>query len=63
MTERPLPPPLRLLDAIGRWAIAVVEALGRFGTFLAQEGAEAAEREDDVDDPAAQAFHGPQGRG
>src|SRR3989442_1340096 len=36
MTERPLPLPLRLLDAIGRWAIAVVEALGRFGTFLAQ---------------------------
>jgi len=35
MTERPLPLPLRLLDAIGRWAIAVVEALGRFGTFLA----------------------------
>jgi phospholipid/cholesterol/gamma-HCH transport system permease protein len=36
MTERPLPLPLRLLDAIGRRAIAVVEALGRFGTFLAQ---------------------------
>ena len=35
MTARPLPLPLRLLDAIGRWAIAVVEALGRFGTFLA----------------------------
>src|SRR5207245_235796 len=35
MTARPLPLPLRLLDAIGRWAIAVVEALGRFGPFLA----------------------------
>src|SRR5712692_2335835 len=36
MTERPLPLPLRLLDAIGRWAIAVVEAMGRFGAFLAE---------------------------
>src|SRR2546428_7540558 len=36
MTERPLPLALRPLDAIGRWAIAVVEALGRFGTFLGQ---------------------------
>jgi len=36
MTERPLPLALRPLDAIGRRAIAVVEALGRFGTFLAQ---------------------------
>jgi phospholipid/cholesterol/gamma-HCH transport system permease protein len=35
MTERPLPLALRPLDAIGRRAIAVVEALGRFGTFLA----------------------------
>lgn len=36
MTERPLPLPLRLLDAIGRRAITVVAALGRFGVFLAQ---------------------------
>jgi phospholipid/cholesterol/gamma-HCH transport system permease protein len=36
MTERPLPLALRPLDAIGRRAIAVVEALGRFGTFLAE---------------------------
>src|SRR5437667_3782529 len=36
MTERPLPLALRPLDAIGRWAIAGVEALGRFGTFLGQ---------------------------
>ncbi len=36
MTERPLPLVLRPLDAIGRGAIAVVEALGRFGMFLAQ---------------------------
>jgi phospholipid/cholesterol/gamma-HCH transport system permease protein len=36
MTERPLPLALRPLDALGRRAIAVVEALGRFGTFLAE---------------------------
>src|SRR2546425_5802345 len=36
MTERPLRRALRPLDAIGRWAIAGVEALGRFGTFLGQ---------------------------
>jgi phospholipid/cholesterol/gamma-HCH transport system permease protein len=36
MTERPLPLALRPLDAIGRRAVAVVEALGRFGTFLAE---------------------------
>jgi len=36
MTERPLPLVLRPLDAIGRGPIAVVEALGRFGMFLAE---------------------------
>src|SRR3989442_11650353 len=36
MTERPLPLGRRPLDAIGRGAIEVVEALGRFGTFLGQ---------------------------
>ena len=36
MTERPLPLVLRPPDAIGWGAIAVVEALGRFGTFLGQ---------------------------
>ena len=36
MTEQPLPLALRPLDAIGRWAIAIVEALGRFGTFLGE---------------------------
>ena len=36
MTERPLPLPLRPLDAIGRRAITGVAALGRFGMFLAQ---------------------------
>src|SRR5437667_965461 len=36
MTERPLLLALRPLDAIGRWAIALVETLGRFGTFLGQ---------------------------
>src|SRR5207244_2643783 len=38
MTERPLPLALRPLDAIGRWAIAGVEALGRFGPFLGRAG-------------------------
>jgi phospholipid/cholesterol/gamma-HCH transport system permease protein len=36
MTERPLPPALRPLDALGGWTIVVVESLGRFGTFLAE---------------------------
>jgi phospholipid/cholesterol/gamma-HCH transport system permease protein len=36
MTERPLPLPLRPLDALGGWTIEVVESLGRFGTFLAE---------------------------
>jgi len=35
MTERPLGPVLRLLDALGEWAIGIVESLGRFGGFLA----------------------------
>ena len=33
MTE-PLPAILRPFDAIGRWTLAIVEALGRFGAFL-----------------------------
>ncbi len=36
MTDRPLPLALAPLDAVGRWAIATVESLGRFGTFLAE---------------------------
>ncbi len=36
MTDRPLPRALRLLDTVGRSAIDVVDALGRFGTFLVQ---------------------------
>src|SRR2546429_8446064 len=36
MRGRPLPLALRPLDAMGRGAIAVVEARGRFGTFLGQ---------------------------
>ena len=35
MTERPLPLPLRPLDALGGRTLEVVESLGRFGTFLA----------------------------
>jgi len=36
MTERPLPLPLRPLDALGGRTLEVVESLGRFGTFLAE---------------------------
>jgi phospholipid/cholesterol/gamma-HCH transport system permease protein len=36
MTDRPLPLALTPLDAVGRWAIAIVESLGRFGAFLAE---------------------------
>jgi phospholipid/cholesterol/gamma-HCH transport system permease protein len=35
MTEPALAPALRPVDALGRWAIAIVESLGRFGAFLA----------------------------
>lgn len=35
MTDRPLPPALRALDALGERATYVVDSLGRFGTFLA----------------------------
>lgn len=35
MTE-PLAPALRPLDALGRWTLDVLDALGRFGTFLAR---------------------------
>jgi phospholipid/cholesterol/gamma-HCH transport system permease protein len=34
MAERPLSPALVPFDALGRWAIDVVLALGRFGTFF-----------------------------
>ncbi|MEK7384923.1 MAG: MlaE family lipid ABC transporter permease subunit [candidate division NC10 bacterium] len=34
MTDRPLPPALRALDALGERATYVVDSLGRFGTFL-----------------------------
>jgi phospholipid/cholesterol/gamma-HCH transport system permease protein len=36
MTERPLSPVLRPVDALGAWAIGIVDSLGRFGAFLAQ---------------------------
>jgi phospholipid/cholesterol/gamma-HCH transport system permease protein len=36
MTEQPLAPALRPFEGLGRWAIAIVESLGRFGGFLAQ---------------------------
>ena len=36
MTDRPLPLVLAPLDAVGRWAIGIVESLGRFGTFLGE---------------------------
>ena len=36
MTDRPLGPVLRPLDALGEWTIGIVDSLGRFGAFLAQ---------------------------
>jgi len=36
MTERPITPVLRPFEGLGRWAIAIVESLGRFGAFLVQ---------------------------
>ena len=36
MTEPPVAPPLRAFEALGRWAIGIVESLGRFGSFLIQ---------------------------
>ena len=36
MTEPPLAPALRPVEGLGRWATAIVEALGDFGAFLAQ---------------------------
>src|SRR3989449_7395140 len=36
MPDRPLAPALRPFDAVGGWTIAVVESLGRFGTFFAE---------------------------
>ena len=36
MPERPLAPALRPFDAVGGWTIAVVDSLGRFGTFFAE---------------------------
>lgn len=36
MTERPLPIALRPFEALGARAISIVEALGRFGTFMGE---------------------------
>src|SRR5205807_1117580 len=36
MPDRPLAPALSPFDAVGGWTIAVVESLGRFGTFFAE---------------------------
>ena len=36
MPERPLAPGLRPFDAVGGWTIAVVDSLGRFGSFFAE---------------------------
>ena len=36
MPDRPLAPALRPFDAVGGWTIAVVDSLGRFGTFFAE---------------------------
>jgi phospholipid/cholesterol/gamma-HCH transport system permease protein len=36
MTEPPVTPALRPFEALGRWAVGIVESLGRFGHFLIQ---------------------------
>src|SRR5574341_1485196 len=36
MPERPLAPALRPFDAVGGWTVAIVDTLGRFGTFFAE---------------------------
>src|SRR2546426_2229165 len=36
MSERPLAPALRPFEAVGGWTIAIVDSLGRFGTFFAE---------------------------
>jgi phospholipid/cholesterol/gamma-HCH transport system permease protein len=36
MTEQSLSPALRPFEGLGRWAIEIVESLGRFGTFFVQ---------------------------
>ena len=36
MTEPPLTPALRPFEGLGRWAVWIVESLGRFGTFFIQ---------------------------
>ena len=36
MTEPGVTPALRPFEGLGRWAIAIVESLGRFGSFLGQ---------------------------
>src|SRR3989441_4511076 len=36
MPERPLAPTLRPFDAVGGWTIALLDSLGRFGTFFAE---------------------------
>jgi len=36
MTEPDVAPALRPFESLGRWAIGILESLGRFGSFLAQ---------------------------
>jgi len=36
MTEPALAPALRPFEGLGRWAVGIVESLGRFGSFLGQ---------------------------
>src|SRR2546422_3011694 len=36
MPERPLAPPLARFDAVGVWRTALLDSLGRFGTFSAE---------------------------
>jgi phospholipid/cholesterol/gamma-HCH transport system permease protein len=39
MSEQLLTPALRPFEGLGRWAVAIVESLGRFGAFLVQAAA------------------------
>jgi len=36
MTEPPIAPALRPFEGLGRWVIAIIESLGRFGAFFVQ---------------------------
>ena len=41
MSEPPVAPALRPFEGLGRWAIGIVESLGRFGSFMLTRGTHA----------------------